>query len=67
MRTGHLICIVAGNLKYKTRSARPTPGICGTLHIDRSLLINNPNLGFESDPGIFVLAGEIDYTDAVIE
>ena len=39
----------------------------GALHIDRSLLSNNPSFGFESDPGIFVLAGEIDYTDSVIE
>jgi predicted outer membrane repeat protein len=39
----------------------------GALHIDRSHLSNNPSLGFESDPGIFVLAGEIDYTDSVIE
>lgn len=39
----------------------------GALHIDRSHLSNNPSFGFESDPGIFVLAGEIDYTDSVIE
>ncbi len=39
----------------------------GTLHIDRSHLSNNPSLGFETDPGIFVLAGEIKYTDSVIE
>jgi hypothetical protein len=39
----------------------------GTLRIDRSHLSNNPSLGFETDPGIFVLAGAIDYTDSVIE
>jgi hypothetical protein len=39
----------------------------GALHIDRSHLSNNPSYGFESDPGIFVLAGEIDYADSVIE
>lgn len=39
----------------------------GALHIDRSHLSNNPSLGFENDPGIFVLAGEIEYTDSVIE
>jgi hypothetical protein len=39
----------------------------GTLHIDRSHLSNNPSLGFETDPGIFVLAGDIVYTDSVIE
>ena len=39
----------------------------GTLHIDRSHLSNNLSLGFENDPGIFVLAGEIEYTDSVIE
>jgi hypothetical protein len=41
--------------------------LSGALHIDRSHLSNNPSLGFESDPGIFVLAGEIEYTDSVIE
>ncbi len=41
--------------------------LSGSLHIDRSHLSNNPSLGFESDPGIFVLAGEIEYTDSVIE
>jgi hypothetical protein len=39
----------------------------GTLHIDRSHLSNNPSLGFETDPGIFVLAGAIEYIDSVIE
>lgn len=39
----------------------------GTLRIDRSLLSNNPSLGFETDPGIFVLAGQIEYTDSIIE
>jgi hypothetical protein len=39
----------------------------GTLRIDRSHLSNNPSLGFETDPGIFVLAGAIEYTDSVIE
>ena len=39
----------------------------GALQIDRPLLSNNPSFGFESDPGIFVLAGEIDYTGSVIE
>jgi len=39
----------------------------GTLRIDRSHLGSNPSLGFETDPGIFVLAGEIEYTDSVIE
>ena len=64
---------------YGANPARPgTPGgggaiffvsndLSGALHIDRSLLSNNPSLGFESDRGIFVLAGEIDYTDSVIE
>ena len=41
--------------------------LSGNLHIDRSLLSNNPSLGFENDPGIFVLAGEIEYIDSVIE
>jgi hypothetical protein len=41
--------------------------LSGTLRIDRSLLSNNPSLGFETDPGIFVLAGEIEYTESVIE
>jgi hypothetical protein len=39
----------------------------GTLHIDRSHLSNNPSLGFETDPGIFALAGAIEYIDSVIE
>jgi len=39
----------------------------GTLRIDRSHLSNNPSLGFETDPGIYVLAREIEYTDSVIE
>ena len=39
----------------------------GALHIHRSHLSDHPSLGFESDPGIFVLAGEIEYTDSVIE
>ena len=39
----------------------------GSLSIDRSYLSNNPSLGFETDPGIFVLADEIDYTDSIIE
>ena len=39
----------------------------GTLIVDRSDLIDNPSLGFETDPGIFVLAGEIEYIDSVIE
>jgi hypothetical protein len=39
----------------------------GTLHIDRSLLSNNLSLGFETDPGIFAPAGEIEYIDSVIE
>ena len=39
----------------------------GSLSIDRCYLSNNPSLGFETDPGIFVLANEIDYTDSVIE
>jgi hypothetical protein len=39
----------------------------GTLRIDRSHLSNNPSLGFETDPGIFALAGAIDYTDSIIE
>ena len=39
----------------------------GTLRIDRSHLSSNPSLGFETDPGIYVLAGEIEYTDSVIE
>jgi len=39
----------------------------GTLRIDRSFLSNNPSLGFETEPGIFVLAGTIDYIDSIIE
>ncbi len=39
----------------------------GTLRIDRSHLSNNPSLGFETVPGIYVLAGEVEYTDSVIE
>jgi hypothetical protein len=39
----------------------------GILRIDRSHLSNNQSLGFETDPGIFVLAGAIEYTDSVIE
>lgn len=39
----------------------------GSLSIDRCYLSNNPSLGFETDPGIFVLANEIDYIDSVIE
>ena len=41
--------------------------LSGTLRIDQSHLSNNPSLGFETDPGIFVLAGAIDYIDSVIE
>jgi hypothetical protein len=39
----------------------------GTLRIDRSHLSNNPSLGFETNPGIYVLAGDIEYIDSVIE
>lgn len=39
----------------------------GTLHIENSVLRNNPELGFRTDPGIFVLAGEIEYVNSVIE
>jgi hypothetical protein len=39
----------------------------GSLLIDQSYLSDNPSLGFETDPGIFVLAGDIDYTDSTIE
>jgi hypothetical protein len=39
----------------------------GSLMIDRSRLSNNVSLGFETDPGIFVLADEIKYIDSVIE
>jgi hypothetical protein len=39
----------------------------GRLSIDRSYLSNNPSLGFETDPGIFVLTGDINYVDSVIE
>ena len=41
--------------------------LSGTLIIDRSDLTNNPSFGFETDPGIFVLAGETEYIDSVIE
>ncbi len=41
--------------------------LSGTLRIDRSFLSNNPNFSFENVPVIFVLAGEIEYTDSVIE
>ena len=39
----------------------------GTLRIDQSYLSNNPSLGFETDPGIFVLAGTVEYIDSLIE
>jgi hypothetical protein len=39
----------------------------GTLRIDRSYLSSNPSLRFETHPGIFVLAGAVEYTDSVIE
>jgi hypothetical protein len=39
----------------------------GTLIIDRSYLSNNPSLRFETDPGIFVLAGQKKYIDSIIE
>jgi hypothetical protein len=39
----------------------------GTLRIDQSHLSGNPSLGFETDPGIFVLAGTVEYIDSVIE
>jgi hypothetical protein len=39
----------------------------GTLRIDRSHLSNNPSLGFETVPGIYVLAGEVEYIDSEIE
>ncbi|UCD78919.1 MAG: hypothetical protein JSW26_26545 [Desulfobacterales bacterium] len=41
--------------------------LSGTLRIDQSHLSNNTSLGFETDPGIFVLAGAIEYIDSVIE
>ena len=41
--------------------------LSGTLRIDRSFLSNNPSFSFENVPVIFVLAGEIEYTDSVIE
>ena len=41
--------------------------LSGTLRIDQSHLSNNPSLGFETDPGIFVLAGAIEYIDSMIE
>ncbi|MFZ1984210.1 MAG: hypothetical protein WAU91_07335 [Desulfatitalea sp.] len=43
-------------------NARP-----GTLTVDRSYLKGNPSLGFETDPGIFVLADHINYIDSTIE
>ncbi|MEJ2642316.1 MAG: hypothetical protein P8010_22390 [Desulfosarcinaceae bacterium] len=39
----------------------------GTLRIEDSQLRDNPSLGFETIPGIFVLAGQVDYIDTVIE
>ncbi len=39
----------------------------GTLIVDRSTLTNNPSYGFETDPGIFVIAGNIQYWESVIE
>lgn len=39
----------------------------GSLSIDRSTLYNNISDGFETVPGIFVLAGEVDYNDSEIE
>ncbi len=39
----------------------------GTLTIDNSYLKGNPSLGFETVPGIFVLAGDINYIDSTIE
>jgi len=38
----------------------------GNLLIDQSYLSNNPSLGFETDPGIFVL-GNKQYTASTIE
>jgi hypothetical protein len=39
----------------------------GTLRIEDSVLRDNPELGFRTLPGIFVLAGETEYIDSVIE
>jgi hypothetical protein len=39
----------------------------GTLRIEDSVLRDNPELGFRTDPGIFVLAGQTDYVNSVIE
>lgn len=39
----------------------------GSLHIDRCFLSDNPSLGFETYPGIFVLADDIEYIDLTIE
>jgi hypothetical protein len=39
----------------------------GSLIIDRSYLSNNPNLGFETVPGIFVLADDVEYVDSTID
>ncbi|MDJ0781711.1 MAG: hypothetical protein QNJ22_07045 [Desulfosarcinaceae bacterium] len=38
----------------------------GVLHIEASVLRRNPELGFRTLPGIFVLAGETEYIDSVI-
>ncbi len=39
----------------------------GTLVVDRSTLLRNPSYEFETDPGIFVLAGDIQYRASTIE
>lgn len=41
--------------------------LTGSLIVDRSYLSGNPSLEFETDPGIFVLAGAVAYIDSVIE
>jgi len=38
-----------------------------TLIVEDSILRMNPSLGFETDPGIFVLAGDIQYIGSTIE
>ena len=41
--------------------------LTGTLRIDGSTLQRNPSLGFQTVPGIFVLAGTVQYVDSIIE
>ncbi|MBI5894716.1 MAG: hypothetical protein HZB24_01435 [Desulfobacterales bacterium] len=39
----------------------------GTLIVNDSYLVGNPSLEFETDPGMFVIAGSTDYSGSTIE